>query len=123
MKHRVRNHDHPGVVARAGTDLAAELWNDGGWQTCVGRWAVIVIVPGTIHLSERRVGVYPSVSVERHTSLSKARHSVAYNSRKTLFDQPVIAFLVRWRRDLSGSVLDGEATGVWRHLKQRGLAA
>lgn len=122
MKHRIRNRDRPGVVARAGTDLAAELWNDGGWQTCVGRWAVIVILPGTL-TPGKRFGVYASAHVERHTSLSRARHRIALHNSKTLFDQPVIAFLARWRRDLSGSVLDGEATGVWRHLKQRGLAA
>jgi hypothetical protein len=121
MKHRVRHADHPGVVARAGTDLAAEMWNDGGWQTCVGRWAVILVIPGT-YAPGKQCFIYASIGVERHTSLSKARRSVAHHNKRTLFDQPVQAFLVRWRRDLGGSVLDGEATGVWRHLRQRGLA-
>ena len=118
MKHRIRHHDHPGRFAFAGTALAEAWWDDGGWQNCVGRWAVVVIHPGTSAPSGRWQ-ILGGVGVERHTSLSKARRQVERHNRRMMFDQPVVAFLARWRRDLSGSWLDGESPGLARLIAQR----
>lgn len=99
------------LSVRASDPRAAELWNNGGSMSCVGRWAVVWAMPGSFG---NGWAVFPSVAVARFTSKQRADGYAAHR-RSQAFDgdsPPFRARVIRWRRDLDRRA--GDLLGVPR---------
>lgn len=100
MQHRVKKLvDNVIVSARSSDPRADEYWAEGGWQTCVGRWAVVWAMPGSYG---EQWAVFPSLLVARFSSKRRAEGYARHRrSQAHDFNGPNFrARVIRWRRDL-----------------------